>query len=108
VSKSINVKLALDFHLHEIHNSNETGIAERFQSDMGFLSVSDLGRLAICINQRSLFIKEIGYCISTIFEGVLRCRNTYLTHLLQLANGQRDLDSLLHSAMVTSWKPMVH
>jgi hypothetical protein len=74
---------------------------------MGFLSVSDLGRLVIFVNKRRLSTGEIGSCILTAHDGLPKYvyRHIHLLsllHLLQLAHGQRDFNSSLHSAMVTS------
>jgi hypothetical protein len=46
--------------------------------------------------------------MSTTHTDLPRCRYAYLIHLLQLAHGPGDFDLSLHSAMVTSPKPMVH
>jgi hypothetical protein len=78
---------------------------------MGSFPVSDLGRLVIFVNKRRLLTEGIGSCILTAHNGLPKYRHIHLMsllHLLQLAHGQRDFTSSLHSAMVTSRKPMVH
>jgi hypothetical protein len=78
---------------------------------MGSFPVSDLGRLVIFVNKRRLLTEEIGSCMLTAHNGLPKYRHIQLVsllQLLQLAHGQRDFTSSLHSAMVTSRKPMVH
>jgi hypothetical protein len=78
---------------------------------MGSFPVSDLGRLVIFVNKRRLLTEGIDSCILTAHNGLPKYRHIHLMsllHLLQLAHGQRDFTSSLHSAMVTSRKPMVH